>query len=127
MNTELDLEASILAREQQRCDALLAGDLEALAGLLSERLVFAHANAVYDDKESLLGKMGSGNIVYKTLQIREPRVVDLGDSALLVSRLSAEVTVGGQEKFIDNRTLSVWTRESGEWRLVAYQPTAIPG
>ncbi len=116
----------ILGREKQRGDALLEGDVEALSALLSERLVFAHANATYDDKASLLAKMGSGKIVYKTLQIREPRVVELGDSALLVSRLTAAVEVGGQPKSIDNWTLSVWAKEGGEWRLVAYQPTAIP-
>lgn len=124
MTTEIS--SVILAREQQRCEALLSGDVEALSGLLSDRLVFAHANATYEDKESLLRKMGSGNIVYKTLKIGEPRVVDLGETALLVSRLTADVTVGGQPRAIDNWTLSVWTKEAGQWRLVAYQPTAIP-
>ncbi len=121
-----DISADILACEQARCAALLAADVAALDELLSERLVFAHATAVYEDKSSLLTKMASGNIVYNTLDISEARVVDLGDSALLVSRLTAGVTVGGQDKTIDNRTLSVWTREDGAWRLVAYQPTAIP-
>ncbi len=116
----------ILQREQQRCAALLAADVEALAQLLSDRLVFAHATAVYEDKATLLAKMGTGNIVYNTLEITEPRVVDLGETALLFSRLTAAVTVGGQPKSIDNRTLSVWAREDGQWRLVAYQPTAIP-
>lgn len=121
-----NLSEDILAREKQRCNALLAGDVEVLDQLLSERLVFAHANATYEDKASLLSRMGSGNIVYNTLQVTEPEVVDLGDTALLVSRLTADVTVGGTPRAIDNRTLSVWVREAGEWRLVAYQPTAIP-
>jgi ketosteroid isomerase-like protein len=117
----------VLAREAQRCAALLAADIESLADLLSERLVFAHANATYEDKSSLLAKMGSGNIVYRTLDVSGQRVIDLGDTALLVSRLTASVTVGGQPRAIDNWTLSVWTLEAGRWRLVAYQPTAIPG
>ncbi len=121
-----DVAGVILGCERARCAALLAADVEALAALLSERLVFAHATAVYEDKASLLAKMASGNIVYDTLDITEPQVVDLGDTALLVSRLTAAVRVGGQPKTIDNRTLSVWTREDGVWRLVAYQPTAIP-
>lgn len=116
----------ILAMEQRRCDALLAGDVEALADLLSEGLIFAHATARYEDKQTLLAKMGSGDIVYKTLRISETRVEDLGDTALLVSRLSAAVTVDGQAKEIDNMTLSVWHREGDQWRLLAYQPTAIP-
>jgi len=116
----------VLAREAQRCKALLEADMEALAEVLSERLVFAHANATYEDKNSLMMKMGSGNIVYKTLQVSEQRVIELGDTALLVGRLTAAVEVGRTPKTIDNWTLSVWTREDGAWRLIAYQPTAIP-
>ncbi len=121
-----DVSSQIIAKEQQRVDALLSGNTEALDGLLSEQLIFAHANATYEDKASLMKKMASGTIVYKALQISESRVVDLGQTALLVSRLTAEVTVAGQPRSIDNWTLSVWTAEDDEWRLVAYQPTAIP-
>ncbi len=121
-----NLEAQILEREAQRGKALLAADIEALDSLLSERLVFAHATAKYEDKASLLQKMGAGTIVYKTLDVTQQQVIDLGDSALLISRLTADVLVGGQPRSIDNMTLSVWTREDGDWRLVAYQPTAIP-
>ncbi len=121
-----DTENAVLARESERGAALLAADVEALADLLSDRLVFAHANATYDDKASLLAKMRSGNIVYQSLEVSGQRVIDLGDSALLVSRLRAAVTVGGQPRAIDNWTLSVWTLEHNQWRLVAYQPTAIP-
>lgn len=117
----------VLAREAQRCTALLHADTHTLAELLSERLVFAHANATYEDKSSLLARLGSGTIVYQTLQVSEQRVIELGDTALLVSRLTAAVTVGGQPRAIDNWTLSVWTLEAGQWRLIAYQPTAIPG
>jgi len=121
-----DISGTIIALEERRRQALLACDVGALSELLSDRLVFAHSNAVYEDKTSLLAKMGSGNIVYLSLEITEQRVMDLGETALLFSRLTAEVTVGGQPRSLDNRTLSVWTREDGQWRLLAYQPIAIP-
>ena len=116
----------ILANEAKRCEALLAADLSALEPLLSERLAFGHANAVTDDKAQLLTKMASGNIVYQTLEVTVTRIIELGETVLLLSRLTAQVTVGGQEKLIDNQTLSVWVNEAGQWRLVAYQPTPIP-
>lgn len=121
-----DLSNIILACEERRCEALKNADVNALRELLSDRLQFAHATALYDDKPTLLTKMESGNIVYNSLSITEPQVVDLGDTALLISRLTADVLVGGQPRAIDNRTLSVWVNESGTWRLIAYQPTPIP-
>jgi hypothetical protein len=86
----------VLAREAQRCTALLHADIHTLAERLSERLVFAHANATYEDKSSLLAKMGSGTTVYQTLQVSGKRVIELGDTALLISRLTAAITVGSQ-------------------------------
>ncbi len=121
-----DTTSQVLAKEKQRCEALLGSDIDALSALLSDRLVFAHANATYEDKASLLKKMGSGTIVYKKLDVSEQKVVDLGETALLISRLTADVMVGGQPRAIDNWTLSVWTREGEDWRLIAYQPTGIP-
>jgi len=121
-----DTAAQVMVKDELRCKALLAADVESLAPLLSERLQFGHANAIYDDKKTLLEKMGSGKIVYKSLDVTGQKVVDLGDSALLFSRLTASVLVGGQPRHIDNWTLSVWVNESGEWLLIAYQPTPIP-
>jgi len=125
--TAVGAREEILALEQRRCGALLAADVEALAPLLSERLVFMHANALPDDRASLLEKMRGGRIVYRTLSVSEEMVVDLGEVALLHARLSAAVEVAGQPRRIENRTLSVWAREEGTWRLLAYQPTPIPG
>jgi hypothetical protein len=116
----------VIAREAQRCTALLQADVDALSELLSDKLVFAHANATYEDKSSLLAKMAAGTLVYQTLEVSGQRVIELGATALLVARLTAAVTVGGAPRAIDNWTLSVWTLEDNRWRLVAYQPTAIP-
>lgn len=116
----------ILAREKARCAALRAGDATSLATMLSDRLVFMHANAKQDDKAVLIDKMRGGGIVYHSLEVTEERVTDLGATALLHSRLTALVSVAGQPKSIDNQTLSVWVREGDEWMLIAYQPTPIP-
>ena len=116
----------LLTAEKLRCEALRAGDMETLSGLLSERLTFMHANAVCDDKQTILTKMGSGNIVYKSLEVDEVEITDLGTAAILRSRLIADVIVGGVNKRLVNRTMAVWTDEDGTWRMLAYQPTPVP-
>lgn len=121
-----DVEREVLAAEHRRCQALLEADMEALGSLLSDGLHFMHANAVADDKPALLAKMAKGNIAYHALDVDEAGVTDLGDVAMLTSKLTAQVTVGGVDKEIVNRTLSVWRREDGAWRLLAYQPTPVP-
>lgn len=105
--------------ERRRCQALLDADTDALAGMLSDDLTFMHANAVADDATALLRKMRGGTIVYHELKVSEEKVTDLGGAAILASRLTAEVSVGGARKSIDNRTLSIWRKETGGWKLIA--------
>jgi hypothetical protein len=54
------------------------------------------------------------------------RVDVLGDSAVVVGRMTADLTVDGTAKTIDNLALAVWTRADGEWQLIAYASTPLP-
>jgi len=120
------VEQHLLSLEQKRCEALLAADIPALDKLLSQRLVFTHANALSDTKETFLEKMRQGRIVYVRLEVTESRVIELKESAILLCRMTAELLVAGVPKRIDNRTLSIWAIEDGQYSLVAYQPTPVP-
>jgi hypothetical protein len=40
--------------------------------------------------------------------------------------MTADLTVAGTPKTIDNLALAVWTRATGEWQLLAYAPTPPP-
>ena len=122
----VSVEQQLLSLEQKRCEALLAADIPALDKLLSQRLVFTHANALSDTKETFLEKIRQGRIVYVRLKVTESRVIELNESAILLCRMTAELLVAGVPKRIDNRTLSVWAIEDGQFSLVAYQPTPVP-
>jgi len=122
----VSVEHQLLSLEQKRCEALLAADIPALDKLLSQRLVFTHANALSDTKETFLEKIRQGRIVYVRLKVTESRVIELNESAILLCRMTAELLVAGVPKQIDNQTLSVWAIEDGQFNLVAYQPTPVP-
>ena len=54
------------------------------------------------------------------------RVDVLGDTVVVIGRIPAELTMQGTQKTIDNLSLAVWTKDSGEWQLVAYASTPLP-
>ena len=123
-----ELAQSILDSERQRCDAMIAGDLAALDASLAAELQFHHATGAVDDKAAFLAKMAAGRIVYAGLAWTEERVSALGpDSALLTGRMTTDVRVEGVEKRLNNRVMTVWTRQGGNWRLLAFQSTPIAG
>ena len=123
-----ELAQSILASERQRCDAMIAGDLAALDASLATELQFHHATGTVDDKAAFLAKMAAGRIVYTAIAWSEERVTSLGpDHALLTGRMTTDVRVEGVEKRLNNRVMTVWTQQAGDWRLLAFQSTPIAG
>jgi hypothetical protein len=40
--------------------------------------------------------------------------------------MTADLTVQGTQKTIANLALAVWTKDTGEWQLVAYASTPLP-
>jgi len=119
-------ETTVLAWEQRRREALLAGDAEALAPLLSEQLAYVHSTAVCDGKASYLAKLQGGTLRYGALALSE-LVVQAGPGVALVrGRMDATVVKDGQEKAVRSLFLTVWMPEAGAWRLRAHQGTPLP-
>jgi hypothetical protein len=123
--TEDDVRA-VLAAEDRRYDALLGPDLPTLERLFHERLTYAHSSGVRDTKAEYLAKIENGYYVYSRIDHPVERVDVVGDSAVVVGRMTADLTVDGTAKTIDNLALAVWTRADGGWQLIAYASTPLP-
>jgi hypothetical protein len=123
----MDTEASdVLAAEDERYRAMVEADLDALDRLCADELSYAHSSGARDTKAEYLDKVRSGYYVYRRVDHPVERVEVLGDTAIVVGRMTADLVVDGVEKTIDNLALAVWTRTSHGWRLLAYAPTRQP-
>ena len=116
----------VLAAEDRRYKAMQDADLTTLDELCADELSYAHSSGVRDTKDEWLGKIRSGHYVYRRIEHPVERVEVLGDTAIVVGRMTADLDVDGTRKTIDNLALAVWTRAGGEWRLLAYAPTPLP-
>jgi hypothetical protein len=119
--------AAVLAAEDRRYEALIGPDLPTLERLFHDRLSYAHSSGVRDTRDEYLEKIRSGYYDYQRLDHPVERVEVVGDTALVVGRMTADLAVDGTPKTIDNLALAVWTRAGGEWQLLAYAPTRLPG
>jgi hypothetical protein len=117
---------AVLAAEDRRYEAMQASDLRTLDGLCADGLSYAHSSGARDTKDQYLEKVRSGYYVYKRIDHPVERVEVVGDAAIVVGRMTADLVVDGTPKTIDNHALAVWTRASGTWRLLAYAPTSLP-
>ncbi len=117
---------AVLAAEDRRYRAMQEADLATLDEVCADQLSYAHSSGARDTKGEYLGKVRSRYYVYLRIDHPVERVEVLGDTAVVVGRMTADLLVRGTPKTIDNLALAVWTKASGAWRLLAYAPTALP-
>ena len=121
MPHEQEDERAVLDAEDRRYRAMVDADLEVMDRLCADELSY-----VRDTKQEYFAKVRSGYYDYHSMDHPVERVEVVGDTAIVVGRMTADLTVQGTRKTIDNLALAVWTRDGGEWRLLAYAPTPLP-
>lgn len=123
--TDDDIDA-VLAAEDLRYRAMIDADLAVLDRLLDDRASYAHSSGARDTKAEYLTKVRTSYYVYRRIDHPVERIEIVGDTAIVVGRMTADLTVDGTPKAIDNLALAVWARTADGWRLLAYAPTRLP-
>jgi ketosteroid isomerase-like protein len=118
--------ARIRELEERRYAAMTAADVAVLDQLLADELSYVHSNASRDTKAEYLRLVADGTFDYGRIRYTEQDVIVLGDTVLVLGEFRCDAVIHGAPRTIDNIGLAVWTRRAGDWRLVAYQPTAVP-
>jgi hypothetical protein len=112
--------------EARRYEAVLRADYDAFASLCHEELVYAHSNGQRDTLESYLEKCRAGEYVYHSIEHPVEQIKVIGDVALVVGAMKAQLTIKGSPTQLDNTSLAVWIRGVSGWKFLAYQPTTKP-
>jgi hypothetical protein len=113
----------IRALEDRRFDAIVTRDFDTFAELAHPGLAYTHSSGALDTLTSYLGKCKSGYYVYHRIDHPIDTITVVGDTAVVIGEMNADLTVGGLRKQLANRSLAVWTRADGTWKFLAYQPT----
>ncbi|NUH42567.1 nuclear transport factor 2 family protein [Streptomyces samsunensis] len=109
--------------ENRRFDAIVARDFDTFAELAHTSLAYTHSNGTLDTLESYLEKCKSGYYVYHRIDHPIDTITVVGDTAVVIGEMNADLTAGGTRKKLANSSLAVWTRVNGTWKFLAYQPT----
>lgn len=120
-----EAETEVLKLEQDRYAAMLAGDIDALRGMLDNELGYIHSSGELDSLDVYLAGLQNGDMSYNQLIPTELKATQLGDRAVLIDgKLHLDAIVGGVPRKRDNRTTSIWVRRDEGWRLIRFH--AVP-
>ena len=117
---------SVMEVEQQRVEALLAGDIQALRELLAPDLTHTHSRGVTDTLDSYLHFV-QHDIRFIEIQRENMQVRLIGTAAIMDgNQLIRLQSRGMAESIISNsRVLQVWAWKDDQWLLHAFQSTTL--
>lgn len=114
--------SAVLRLDQTRLAAMMAADGPALARILSDEILFVHSDARHEGKADYIRNMTAGDTAYtdvKTSQVGAKAVT--ADVIVLTGEQSMRKKLGPTWSELSLRFMSVWRRENGTWRMIAWQ------
>ena len=122
------LEEDVRAADTARVLSALRGDADRLSRLLSDGLIYGHADGRVQTKEVFLAAVRTNRIKYDTYDYLETKITRVSDDlALMTGRANLKASSGTEHVAFSIRFLAVWRREDGGWRLFAYQSAKLDG
>lgn len=124
----MDHGTTVLALEERRRQAMLAGDVSTLQALLADDLAYVHSSGGLDTQASYLAKLADGRLRYLEVDLLELQVQCLREAAVVRGRMAARILMDGQPRTVASKFMTVWGRGAdGNWRLHAHQGTPVGG
>ncbi|HET9945978.1 MAG TPA: nuclear transport factor 2 family protein [Actinomycetes bacterium] len=109
----------VLAAAERRADALAARDARVLNDLMHPSLQWTtHTGAVLTREQYVVGNT-EGALRWRSQRLAEPRVVVVGDTAVLTALVTDDVTRDGRDQTFTLRLTQTWVRSSEGWQCLA--------
>jgi ketosteroid isomerase-like protein len=112
--------------EQERCNALVAGDLKRVAGLLAPDLVYVHAPGIVHDRDALMHLLHT-QVKFSAVERRGVKVH--GDHAIAWTtgwmRIAGTRLPDGEPIAGASFVSQVWRRTGQAWQMVLFQSTRV--
>jgi len=118
--------ADVLSAEDDRYEAQIEGDIEALDQLLGKDLIYFHSSTLKDTKDSLIKAIETEKLIYEEMERSESRVRIYGDIAVITGRAQFKVVARGRQKNLDILFHSIWVMRDQRLQFISWQATPVP-
>lgn len=101
-------------------------DVDKLKELFDDKSMFVHMGGSWG-KERELQVIGSGGIHYKNADVHEASVQIIGNTAIVLNRITLLAVVGGNEVTNPFIVTEVYVKDNGEWKMGSLSFTKTMG
>lgn len=113
---------AVFKADQERLDAMMTGNVSALARVLSDELVFVHSDGRVESKGDYVKNLLAGDTAYEKAVTADVRTLEPAKGVvILIGAQTMRKRLGGTWSDVSLRFMSVWRNEDGDWRMVAWQ------
>jgi len=109
-------EQEVIKLSKEKWQWMADKNVDKLKDLFDEKSVFVHMGGSWG-KDRELEVIGSGGIHYKKADIHETSVNIIGNTAILLNRITLLAVVGGNEVTNPFMVTEVYVKENGGWKL----------
>jgi ketosteroid isomerase-like protein len=120
-----DGESEVRELDRQRFRAMEQVDVPTLDRILSDDLVYTHANGLQHTKAELIGVLGSGDFKYESIATDDTRVRIYNETAVVTGRATMKIKRAGEEQTFKLCYLDVYVKQDGRWQMVAWQSSRV--
>ncbi len=114
--TATTTEQTIIQLSKEKWQLMADKNVDALSKLFDEKSVFVHMGGSWG-KEREIDIIKSGGIHYKKADIHEVSVQIIGNTAILLNKITLLAVVGGNEVTNPFMVTEVYTLQNGDWKL----------
>lgn len=120
------VEKAVLAAQDQRIAATIAGDPAALGAMMTDDLTYTHSSAVTETKAEFLDGLRTGKYLYREIKPGERRVRVWGNAAVVSGPAHIVIEPGGKRTEIDLYFTELYVKQGGRWKMALWHSTRPP-
>ncbi|WP_055137677.1 nuclear transport factor 2 family protein [Pseudomonas corrugata] len=102
--------------------AMLHKDIPQLQALAAESLTYGHSSGNIQDKKAFIADIETGKSAFKTLEMKNQKIILSGDTALVRNHFSAQSIKGSDIVPTEIENFQIWQKQKdGKWLLTGRQ------
>ena len=124
-NLETSALDEVRSLERRRIEATRNNDVDALAPLLDDNLIYINSVGGIYDKKSYLSDIRTHCLTYdRDFDVLETETRTFDDLVILIGVMLGHSRFEGEQQVFHFRCLSIWRLNDNQWRMVAWQSSS---